>query len=295
MATVTRFVNTASTAGGDGTTNNTTGATRAYASIAEWEAAEQTDLVAAGDIAEVICSGAQDAGARLIISGWTTDASNYILIHATTDKHDGVFDSAKYFMDINTEGNPIVSMGEENVRVLDLQFRRASLASSGLDRPCIMTPATLAAGDIRIEGNIFKSIASDIAGDVSAISIGDSSPNYSIKNNIIYDFNGTSDYAIGGGASSPTAEIYNNTIINCLTGIVSKSSMLIKNNIFQDCTTDISGAQNASNDYNLTDKVSIPAAGSMAKRIPWRLILPIKLFNRRRYMSQYSLIPAWSF
>lgn len=37
MATIQRYVNTASTAGGDGTTNNTTGATRAYASLNEWE------------------------------------------------------------------------------------------------------------------------------------------------------------------------------------------------------------------------------------------------------------------
>ncbi len=39
MATVQRYVNTASTAGGDGTTNATSGASRAYASLSEWEAA----------------------------------------------------------------------------------------------------------------------------------------------------------------------------------------------------------------------------------------------------------------
>lgn len=37
MATVQRYVNTASTAGGDGTTNATSGANRAYASLSEWE------------------------------------------------------------------------------------------------------------------------------------------------------------------------------------------------------------------------------------------------------------------
>ena len=38
MATVQRYVNTGSTAGGDGTTNATSGSTRAYASLSEWEA-----------------------------------------------------------------------------------------------------------------------------------------------------------------------------------------------------------------------------------------------------------------
>ena len=33
MATITRYVNTASTPGGDGTTNATSGANRAYASL----------------------------------------------------------------------------------------------------------------------------------------------------------------------------------------------------------------------------------------------------------------------
>ena len=48
----TRYINTASTAGGDGTTNATSGANRAYASFAEWEAARQASLT---EVEEVIC------------------------------------------------------------------------------------------------------------------------------------------------------------------------------------------------------------------------------------------------
>lgn len=264
MALIIRFVNTASTAGGDGTTNATTGVNRAYASLSEWEAAEETDLVAAGDIAEVKCSGAQDSTA-VTIDGWVTGASNYILINAPDDKPlDGVFDPLKYFIDIGTTGNPLINCNDEFVRFKDLQFRRASLASSSLDRPCINFPATLSTGHIEIERNIFKSIASDISGTVSGISVGDSTPTYTIKNNTLYDFNGTSDKALIVGASSPVIQVYNNTFINNLEAIQSKSSMVIKNNIFQDNTTDLSGAQNGSNDYNLTDNVSIPGGNSVA-------------------------------
>ena len=82
MATVIRYVNTASTAGGDGTTNATTGANRAYASLAEWNTAEATDLVTAGDLHEVRCSGegGPDTSTLTSWTGWTTGASNFILI-----------------------------------------------------------------------------------------------------------------------------------------------------------------------------------------------------------------------
>ena len=111
MATlVNRFINTApaNTPGGNGTTNATSGVNRAYATSAEWEAAEQTDLVAADEIHFVRCAGTQDTGARLIIAGWVTDATRYIIFSAVDDKPaDGVFDATKYFLDIDTEGNPI--------------------------------------------------------------------------------------------------------------------------------------------------------------------------------------------
>lgn len=87
MAVVTRYVNTASTAGGDGTTNNTTGATRAYASLSEWESNEQTDLVTDGDshVCLVDGSGGEDTTSTLI-AGWTTGASNDITIRAEGDQ-----------------------------------------------------------------------------------------------------------------------------------------------------------------------------------------------------------------
>lgn len=79
MATVTRYVNTNSTAGGDGTTNGTAGATRAYASMSEWEAAEQTDLVTDTDLHIVNLDGAGgDDTTDIGIGGWTTGSANDI-------------------------------------------------------------------------------------------------------------------------------------------------------------------------------------------------------------------------
>ena len=80
MALITRYVNTGSTSGGDGTTNDTTGANRAYVSLSAAEAAEQTDLVSAGDSIEILCSGSTHDTTIVTFSGCTTGASNTITV-----------------------------------------------------------------------------------------------------------------------------------------------------------------------------------------------------------------------
>ena len=55
MASIIRYVNTASTAGGDGTTNNTSGATRAYATLAAAETALRQTLTGVGADARPPC------------------------------------------------------------------------------------------------------------------------------------------------------------------------------------------------------------------------------------------------
>jgi len=77
-ATITRYVNTGSTAGGNGTTNATTGDNRAYPDPATGEAAEQTDLVAAGNIIDFECSGTLPITALTTVDGWTTSTTCYI-------------------------------------------------------------------------------------------------------------------------------------------------------------------------------------------------------------------------
>ena len=54
--TITAYVNTASS-GGDGTTNNTSGATAAYASLNACLSARAKDLVTADEILLVKCTG----------------------------------------------------------------------------------------------------------------------------------------------------------------------------------------------------------------------------------------------
>ncbi len=80
MATiVTRYLNTASTTGGDGTTNATTGANRAYANFGDWQTAEVKNLVTANEIHKLICSGG-NVSENIDITGWTTDIDRFVWV-----------------------------------------------------------------------------------------------------------------------------------------------------------------------------------------------------------------------
>jgi len=97
MAEVLRYVNTASTAGGDGTTNATAGANRAYATLSEWEANEGTDLVTDGDTHRVICSGGADSTA-VTLNGFTVDATHFATIEGEYDGAAGALDTGLYHL-----------------------------------------------------------------------------------------------------------------------------------------------------------------------------------------------------
>jgi len=76
------YVNTNSTAGGDGTTNATTGANRAYASRDEWNTNEAKDLVAAGEIHYLECdgTGGDDTVGFTTSASWNTSANYYVSV-----------------------------------------------------------------------------------------------------------------------------------------------------------------------------------------------------------------------
>ena len=266
MSTIKRYVNTNSASGGDGTTNTTTGVNRAYSNLAEWQSAEVTDLVSAGNVMEVICSGGADTS-DVAISGWTTSAANYILIHATDDKHSGVFDANKYYF----EGDSVatrMNISTGYVYIEDLQFTRLTPASSSAQRAVISWTSSV--GFQYVRRNIFKFDSNVITGTVGAFQFNSSTPDYVITDNIFDNRlvnGGANNICITGIGGSADALIYNNTFINWPTAIDSKANYIVKNNIFQDCSTDISGTINASNNYNLTDNSSIGGANSVASSV----------------------------
>jgi len=125
MAVVTRFVNTASSSGGDGTTNNTTGATRAYVSLSAAEAAEQTNLVTDGDNIIFLCTGSSADTTATTFAGWTTGSANDIVVKPNTadESTTGIYDTGKYRLETSGtyENNIAMSSGGQWLTVQGIQ------------------------------------------------------------------------------------------------------------------------------------------------------------------------------
>lgn len=132
-----RYVNTDSTPGGDGTTNNTTGGTRAYASLSSSLVAEkiaQSNLTTNDEILEIRCSGTTipDTGSVEILS-WTTSPRNYILIttESSTQKATSPWSTSRYRLSVNT-GPTITSY--ESVTIDGLQLENTSGSATNVIR-----------------------------------------------------------------------------------------------------------------------------------------------------------------
>lgn len=129
----TRYVNTASTAGGDGTTNATSGANRAYASLAEWEAAEQATLT---EDHTVLCAGAIN-DTECTIDGWIPSGFRVIVAGNTGDAagaHAGKWDTAFYTIGSTSGTSAAIVPIEENVTIQDIQATNSNTGGGGLGR-----------------------------------------------------------------------------------------------------------------------------------------------------------------
>jgi hypothetical protein len=129
------YVNTdaANTPGGDGTTNATSGANRAYASQAELEAAEQTGLganfsiLACGDVqdVEVTYDGWTMNGYRITIEGNSGDAAGV---------HEGKWDAAFYTIASTSGTSCAIVPIEENITIKLIQATNSNTGGGGLGR-----------------------------------------------------------------------------------------------------------------------------------------------------------------
>lgn len=129
-----KFVNTASTAGGDGSTNNTAGATRAYASLQEACDA----LTAIGTLADsytISCTGS--AADTLPVTqahlGFVTSATNFVLIQG--ENRQPKYDTSKYRIEL-TDGDCIYNNNPSHIRLDGLQCQVTVTTSTGNDYTC---------------------------------------------------------------------------------------------------------------------------------------------------------------
>ena len=248
---ITRYVNTASTPGGDGTTNATSGANRAYASLNEAEASLPATLTDAYDF---ICEGTTADTTAVVFDGFTTSVANYLLIRTTqANRHDGKWNTGKYRVEV-TDGTQVLLVAKAHIRVEGLQVG-VIRTTAGTTGAINVGPSTSLVSDIHIISCILRSTGSDNNGSSLLFSGGASGTTYKAINNILYDFNRAGYYSslIELNAVNATLYCYNNTCRNAYAGIVRTNGILVaKNNIVQETqSADYSGTFTTSN-YNLS-------------------------------------------
>lgn len=215
-ATITREVNTGS-AGGNGTTTALSGPNAAYASLSAWNAAEAQDLTDnGGDVMVVNCAGTAADTTGVTLSGWTTGSTNYIEIVGNNTT--GILDTSKYRMEVSTVIYclRVVNAGSDFVRVRNMQFK-----NTNADGDCVeFDRAQAATYDHRVSNCI-------LYGGVYGLYLGRTT--VKAWNNVIYGMSTVGIWCLSGYAA-PTAELYNNTIINSVRGINAQSGTVTSKN-----------------------------------------------------------------
>lgn len=232
---ITRYVNTASTPGGNGTTNATTGANRAYASAPEAEAAEQTTQT---DDYSFFCCGAT-ADTRTTFDGWVP-GSFRIYVKGNEDDaagaHAGVWDTGKYRISAASGTLPTLEIVEDNVTVQRIQLQSTHVDGSAIGRFGVVGLSFVAdALILKGPGTTSSSIGAAL-GDTA-------NTNVRVRNCIAYDWV-IGIYVRQQSAGAGDSFIINNTVHSCSQGIrghdLTDSGLYIQawNNLAKGNTTD---------------------------------------------------------
>ena len=236
-----------------------TGGTGDYTSLSAWESAQQQDLTSTDRIMVVECkaSGGAADTARLDIFGWTADATRYMIIRPTTsNRHDGVWDAAKYRLAPTVAGfsgaAPYVQVSHLIVDGLQQSsshargFQFNSIASL-LMKNCILQSSSTLSGMVDLESFAASGVAD-------------------IRNNL-FQATGSTTQCIIKDAASSTANVDNNTLVSSTVGTtigISRTggTLVARNNIVNGFSDSYSGTFSAGTDYNATDRAETPGVGS---------------------------------
>lgn len=242
----TRYVNTNSTPGGDGTTNATSGANRAYASLAEFEA------TLSGTLTEpwtVHYSGTVvDGASGVTFSGFTPSATNYVDI---VGDHPGGAWSDSHIRLVRT-GGTIISVWVPYLRLRHLQLLMDTTDGGDQYGIGINSGGTYLAVDsclIYCTGGTGGYRRSGILPDTSVTDM-------RVANCTFRGWLNTTN----SRACQVSGVLYHNTFIDCAIGADQPSSDAGKaiNNLFYNVTSvRMSGTWAAGSGYNATDSASL--------------------------------------
>lgn len=249
-AVITRYVNTASSSGGNGTSNATSGANRAYVSLTAWEAARQGDLGARGYREEVLCEGTDTT--QLSLDGWTTSASFYIDIRARI-RHNGVTGG---FTHTITATSSSYVVNEEYLKIDGIHFNRDNTNTSGCR--AIDVQATVGVGQLDVSNCLMHATGAIATTDSALVLTRTNLQALRVWNCIAYDLPGDSDEGAAVrttvGNSTNSIRISNCTFVNCQYGVYVSSgstNVIVKNCLVQNPAREaFRGAFDAASNYN---------------------------------------------
>lgn len=100
-----------------------------YTSLSAWEAGQQADLPTADQIQVAECYAFQDT-TSVIINGWTTDATRYIVITVPiAQRHAGIRSTTQYNLRTSTSFGNALSCAEDFLRIQGLQIKNVGASS----------------------------------------------------------------------------------------------------------------------------------------------------------------------
>ncbi|MCU7935448.1 MAG: chitobiase/beta-hexosaminidase C-terminal domain-containing protein [Candidatus Thiodiazotropha sp. (ex Dulcina madagascariensis)] len=226
-----------------------TGYSNCYTSLSAWEAGEQRDLVAVGEIAVARIEGSWNNAdtTALVIKGWTTGPGNYVKVYTTPEaRHGGVWNNTKYRLEVSNDSAVTLNTGYVTIEGLQLSVDGTANWNNGVS-------STVTTDNIHISHNIIRNKTTGSYGK-GIFMENTASTNYRVWNNIIYDFANSGAVGIQIASADGNAYVYNNTVQNSARGIkTGYFDIRGENNIVQNCTLFCyEGAFYSNSDYNIS-------------------------------------------
>jgi hypothetical protein len=240
-----------------------------YTSLSAWQADfggidfgsyDQGDLIAADRIAVARIEGAwtQPDTEPLSISDWNTDATHYVRMYTTGEaRHDGTPGSG-YRLEVSDSSSRPIYSNVAYLRIAGLEIHSDS--SYGSSIVYLRPNADENVGEIHLSHNL---IHGDGANSSSGIHNYSCRGTLKIWNNVIYDV-GDPGYTAGIQTSAGTAYIYNNTIVDIISGFAIRTGgrVVAKNNLTEAPGDDFYGSFYPGSDFNASSDDTAPGLNS---------------------------------
>ena len=265
---VTRYVNTASTPGGDGTTNDTVGASRAFSSlVTALTTLSATNWAAANQQLRILCSGTTpDTGDAIVTAAWNGRLSPECYLEIIGDQPSALAISTSHYRCVDTDPAGFGVYGGGYVRLSRVGYLiTVGPGTGGYSVLGVVNngqPMDVRFDRIRVEA---VSIASGRTSSVHAFWTDASGPTNKVTytNCVVVGWTGTGATHRGFTkypGTTGSVRIYNGTAYGCGIGFASDGNgMIVKN-----C-----GAANCANGFNGTfDAASTNNASSLAADAP---------------------------